>query len=471
MTEQDTRAATMRSAISHNQWPGIPQPKAMGLLSIVFQLEQSQWWPAEVLQGRQFEQLESLLSFACASVPYYRDRFSAIGWKAGDPLTPEVWAQLPLLRPADILNHAHDLRAPSMPAHGETYVKHTSGSSGRPIAVTGTEVTGLFWGALTLRDQLWHQRDLSAGIVSIRSGRKAKDPLGVYDKPSWGYPMGTVYHTGPMTFFYHRMPLLRQAEILCARNPRYLLAYPSNVIELADHFTAQGLSLPALSEVRTYGEPVNEDVRAACRDTWGVPVTDVYSCEEIGYFALQCPQHQHYHVQSEVVLVEILDEDDRPCVPGQVGRAVVTSLHNFAMPIIRYDIGDYAEVGARCDCGRGLPVIARALGRRRNLAVLPDGRCFLPEVRRASWKPIGGVERLQLVQTQVGHIEIRVARAAPLSDAERQTLAAAIGSDLGHLFEFSITELDEVPRHENGKFEPFVSEVAWPDDGLHRVIA
>ena len=42
MTEQDTRAATMRSAISHNQWPGIPQPKAMGLLSIVFQLEQSQ---------------------------------------------------------------------------------------------------------------------------------------------------------------------------------------------------------------------------------------------------------------------------------------------------------------------------------------------------------------------------------------------------------------------------------------------
>ena len=168
-------------------------------------------------------------------------------------------------------------------------------------------------------------------------------------------------------------------------------------------------------------------------------------------------------------LLLILDEDDRPYAPGQVGRVVVTSLHNFAMPIIRYAIGDYAEVGAACDCGRGLPVIARVTGRRRNLGVLPGGRCFVPEVRRASWKPIGGIERLQLVQTHIGHIEIRIAPAAPLTDAERQTLQTAIGAELGHPFEFSITEFDEVGRHENGKFEPFVSELPWPDDGLHRV--
>ena len=96
-----------------------------------------------------------------------------------------------------------------------------------------------------------------------------------------------------MTLFYHRMPLARQAEILCARNPRYLLAYPSNLLELSDYFRTKGLILLALTAVRTYGEPVDEDVRGECRNVWGVPVTDMYSYEEGGYLAMQCPEHQH----------------------------------------------------------------------------------------------------------------------------------------------------------------------------------
>ena len=82
----------------------------------------------------------------------------------------------------------------------------------------------------------------------------------------------------------------------------------------------------------------------------------MYSCEEAGYIALQCPQAEHYHCQSESVLVEVLDDEGRPCTPGQVGKVVLTALHNFAMPLIRYENQDYAEVGPPCACGRGLPV-------------------------------------------------------------------------------------------------------------------
>ena len=424
-----------------------------------------------MLRAHQSLQLESLLSFACESVPYYRERCAGIDRKAGEPLTSAIWSELPLLRRSDIEEHARDLLAGSLIAHGKTIVKHTSGSSGRPIAVTRTELASLFWSALTLRDHLWHRRDFSAGLVTIRSGREAADPLAVHDQASWGAPAGLIYDTGPMTLFYHRMPLARQAEILRTRNPRYLLAYPSNVIELADHFRAKGLSLPALAEVRTYGEPVDEDVRAECRDVWDVPVTDMYSCEETGYLALQCPGHRHYHVQSEAVLVEILDECNQACAPGQIGRVVVTSLHDFAMPLIRYEIGDYAEAASPCDCGRGLPVLARVPGRHRNLAVLPDGRCFMPEVRRANWAPIGRIEHLQLVQKLIGQIEICVAALAPLSEVERRALIAAIGEELRHPSELSITELDVIPRHDNGKLESFVSEIAWPEDAPPRIVA
>src|SRR3546814_13116510 len=89
-------------------------------------------------------------------------------------------------------------------------------------------------------------------------------------------------------------------------------------------------------------------------------------CSSDLYLALQCPEHEHYHVQSEAVLLEVLDEEDRPCRPGEVGRVVVTPLTNFAMPMIRYAVGGLAAVGAPCPCGRGLPVLTRILGRARD---------------------------------------------------------------------------------------------------------
>lgn len=202
--------------------------------------------------------------------------------------------------------------------------------------------------------------------MAIRSGRDNPDPLAVHDLPDWGISPSTLYETGPLTIFYHTTPLPRQVELLESRDPRYLLTYPSNARALCKYSGHRPVRLPGLRAVHTYGEPLTKGVREACREAWGVPVQDVYSCEELGMIALQCPEHEHLHVQSEAVLVEVLDEEGSPCTPGQIGRVVLTALHSFAMPLLRYAIGDHAEVGAPCPCGRGLPVLSkRIVGRRR----------------------------------------------------------------------------------------------------------
>src|SRR5262249_42566565 len=154
----------------------------------------------------------------------------------------------------------------------------------------------------------WHERDMRGRLVAIRSGRYRPDPLAVHDLPTWGLTSPLLYSTGPMTLFYHTMPLPLQAELLEARSPHYLLTYPSNARVLSRYARGRPLHLPDLRAVHTYGEPLTPDVRVACQKTWGVPVQDVYSCEEMGFIALQCPTHEHYHVQAESVLVEILDE-------------------------------------------------------------------------------------------------------------------------------------------------------------------
>ena len=96
-----------------------------------------------------------------------------------------------------------------------------------------------------------------------------------------------------------------------------------------------------------------------------MPVKNLYSTTEAGYIASPCPSGTGLHVHSENVIAEVLDERDRPCAPGQTGRLVFTTLHNFLAPFIRYDILDEVTLASEpCPCGRGLPLWTRVEGRR-----------------------------------------------------------------------------------------------------------
>ena len=112
----------------------------------------------------------------------------------------------------------------------------------------------------------------------------------------------------------------------------------------------------ATRAVSTMSAAVDDTLRAQCRDVLGVPIVHNYTAAEAGWMALQCPSCDSFHVQSEVCLLEVLDDANRQVAPGEVGRVVVTPLHGFAMPLLRYDIGDEAEwgglapVGAACRC-------------------------------------------------------------------------------------------------------------------------
>ena len=143
---------------------------------------------------------------------------------------------------------------------------------------------------------------------------------------------------------------------------------------------------------------------------------------EVGYIALQCPQHEHYHVQFETLIVEVLDSAGTPCAPGEVGRVVLTTLHNFAMPLVRYAIGDYAEAGEACDCGRGLPVIKRIMGRDRNMLTKPDGSQHWPSFPAEIWTAVAPIRQFRLIQKSLDRIEAQFVAADELGREQRDRL-------------------------------------------------
>jgi len=440
-------------------WPALPAGPDAAMLGLAYQLEQSQWLAAEALEALQLKQLETLLGHAHRTVPFYRDRLGALAGLRRGALGMAEWRRIPILTRAELQEAGEALTSTAIPKRHEPLTEiRTSGSVGRPVTVTATGVTGTFFRALNLRYHTWHRRDFSARAAAIRSLRGEQLEAAREGRPTNWVPGHT---SGPMHLFDITRPVAEQLAWLESRDPVYLLTHPSNLAALLRRSRESGTRLPNLRQVTTMTEILDAETRALCRDIWGVEISDAYSTQETGMIALQCPDHPRYHVQAESVLVEVLDDAGRPCPPGGTGRVVVSDLHNFAMPLIRYEIGDYAVVGTACPCGRGLPVLERILGRTRNMATLPSGDVFWP---MPFWSPemlrIAPVRQIQLIQKTVDDIDVKLVMPdRPDADVEER-LRAYMVERLGHPYNLRLVFVDDIPRSASGKFEDFVSEIA-----------
>lgn len=449
-----------RSAVPGLAWPAVPSPWAASKLALLFQMEQNQWRTPQQIETAQFEQIRELLGFAARTVPHYRQLLGE-RLRAGD-IDARSWREIPLLGRQALHDNPAALRSEQVPpAHGQVVPVATSGSTGMVVQLLGTSLTGLFWQACCLRDHLWHRRDLRQTLSSIRYLRELenKGPNGV-QTPGWGLATDDIVTTGPCSSYHLTLPVDHLVERLCGDRPGYLLSHPSLVQGLAQHCLDHGIALPGLQEARTLGESPDDSLRDLCRRAWGVPLVDMYTCQEAGYLALQCPEHQHFHVQAENVLLEVVDDAGRPCGPGEVGRVLVTSLNNFATPLIRYELGDYAEVGGPCPCGRGLPVLRRILGRYRNLLTLPDGTRRWPRLGYESrLQAIAPIELMQMIQTAPEEIQVRLVMKRALDNSEAGRLAAFIRENLGYPFRLRFDYVDGIRNPANGKIEQFISQI------------
>jgi phenylacetate-CoA ligase len=434
------------SALPGAAWPAIVAPHGAATLALLQQLELAQWLPAQRLRELQLGQLDLLLRHAAATVPYYRSRGG---------VTADRFAEMPVLPRRDLQERYAELQSERVPAqHGTVAEVRTSGSTGAPVRLRKTQLSQLFWNAMTLRDHLWHRRDLKGKLAAIRHG------LPDQEAPTWGSATAGVLATGPAVVLGVHADIASQLEWLQRQKPAYLLTYPSILGELTRASLSRGVRLSGLLGVRSMGETLGPELRRLCRDAWGVPVVDMYSAEETGYIALQCPKHEHYHVQAESLLVEILDEQGRACTEGEIGRIVATDLHNFATPLLRYDIGDYAEAGPPCPCGRGLPVLTRIVGRVRNTLVTAEGRRYWPTFGQRGFPDIAPVLQAQFVQTAYEVVEARLVTREPLSAQQSEQLRERIASRLPAGIRVDIVRVDAVPRSPTGKYEDFVSLVA-----------
>jgi phenylacetate-CoA ligase len=450
-------ASLLRSDVPGVIWPPVTSGPPATLAALVLHFDATQWAEPQDVAADQHRQLGALAEHAARHSPHFRERLSRAHLGPRDLTTPDGFQQLPVLRRRDVQSSGSHLYCRDVPTkHLPLVDTRTSGSTGEPVVVKRTSIGQLFWSAMTVRDHLWHERDFGKGLSAIRANIPA------YGRDaSWGPPMSLLFATGPSQRIPITSAVARQFTWLRDFTPDNLLIYPTSLGALAHYCGQNGLALPSLRHIRSIGETLSPAIRTLALEVFGAQVEDLYSSQEVGIIAIQCPESDLYHTMAESVLVEVLDAAGVPCKDGEVGRVVISDLHNFATPLVRYDIGDYAERAGPCACGRGLPTLRRIVGRERNLIVMPDGTRHWPLVGFTRFRGIAPIQQYQLIQHERDLIEVRLVAERPVSPQEEAELRRVIQRALGHPFTVTFSYFaDQIPRGPGGKFEEFVCRLA-----------
>jgi phenylacetate-CoA ligase len=240
--------------------------------------------------------------------------------------------------------------------------------------------------------------------------------------------------------------------------PHCLTGMTSALASLADTIVTRRLTFsPRL--VVTTGELLTAPLRARITALGGT-IRDLYGSNEFNLLAWECPAGTGtYHVCDDSVVLEVVGPDGKPVGVGETGEVAVTGLHSFAMPFIRYMIGDLAVRGPdRCPCGAPYSTLTAIHGRTIDVFRLAGGRSLHPWAVHNAVRPwLGMVRQASLVQTAADRLEYRVVATQAMGAAEEESLSAAARSALPLGIGFTLRRVDAIPAGPGGKARPFVA--------------
>lgn len=425
-------------------------------------LQESQWWDAARLRDWQTAQLRRLLTHASETVPYYRDLFRRHGFDPAGCESVEQLAALPVLtrdtirtRTTELLSHAYPREA--------LEEGHTSGTTGTPLTVFYDDgMVAMNYAAMD-RQYEWAGLRLGTGgsRIAVLRGNVVV-PLRQKQPPYWR----NNRHLNQRVFSsFHLSPQTAPAYCAALREfkAEVVDGYPSSLYVLARLLLQRGETLPVRAAI-TSSETLYPFQREAIETAFRCRVFDYYAAAERVIFSVECDRHSGHHLCEEYGVTEVLGDDGGPVPAGTEGVMVGTSLHNFGMPLIRYQTTDRVAMKPdACACGRPLRLTEDVTTKAEDLLRLRDGRLIPPSVLTHPFKPLDSIEGSQLVQTDVDRLLVRILPGGEFGEHHRRHLVRELKARLGDDMHIDFEVVDALPRTARGKFKWVVSHV---DPGL-----
>lgn len=428
------------------------------------ELEESQWWTFERIQQLQSERLQRLIHHAYEHVPYYRALMDAYGVFPSSIRTAADLSLLPVLTKADVRQHLSELLADGFPRH-ELLAGRTGGSTGEPLSFYSSRESRLSRGiARALRAHEWAGIYPGDSTVSV-SRRRPSDSA---EAPKFARVVRLLSHKAiedSASLSDSSLPFVVQR--IASRRPRALTGFPSTLCIIGEFIRDSGIPAPEVNAIVVGGEQLFDEQRSLLRDVFGTEPFSKYSSFESFDIAMECNAHEGFHIAAEDLVVEIVDDAGRPVEPGRQGRVVITNLHEYGMPLIRYDTDDESSlIGDACACGRSLPRLSTIIGKTGDTFYTPSGKRVSARSFRTAILVELGIRRFQVVQDELDHVTVRVIPNDSLSPSKAQELDAAVkahfSSTLGDDVEIQVDIVDRIEPTPAGKHLFYISKVTRP---------
>ncbi len=415
------------------------------------EIDRSQWLNPEQIRSNQIKKLAKVVGHASRHVPFYRERYG--GQMRIESI--EDFRTLPIIDRHEIADCEIEHRTAKKLPFGDSalFSETTSGTTGDVVTILRTSNLEIWRHAAMIRElDLWNI-DPTGSCAVMRVPANPSDPdwnadlqASVVDSWMRG-AFGQLF--GRATGFHidasdHTREIAARVRRVA---PDYLQATGTLLLSLIENL--EGYRPRALL---TIGENLYPHMRLELEASYCAPVYDVYAAVEANRVAATCPDGDGYHVHDENVFFELLNDDGSACEPGEIGNIVLTSLHNFASPIIRYDIGDLAEAPLRpCVCGRGLTTVASFQGREIARLVLEGGRKRIALGFVMTMNEIAGVKKFRLTQRGLDVFQLRITGRESLRDEEISRIKGSLERSVERTVSLTVTAVDDIPLGARGK--------------------
>jgi phenylacetate-CoA ligase len=422
------------------------------------ELDHTQWLSREEIKRLQVERLKKLLLHAQAHCAFYRERFRAAGFEAEAFSKLSDLEAIPPLTKRDVQERYQEMIVDNFPRE-QLIENHTGGSTGTPLT---------FYQSQEFKDWEWAEIRRDFAMCGQKPGMRLAFLWGSdYDAKthkSWSERIINDRLKGNLIwvnmFDVREADLVAAAKKLVGFRPHLLIGYVSSLTLFAQVVRSHHIKGIRPLAIQASAEVLTQPQRALIEETFDAKAFDRYGCREVGNIAHECDHHEGLHLLAERNYTEFL-RDGRPVAPGETGMITVTNLHNYAMPLIRYQMGDMGRPTDRQPtCGRGLPLMEMVEGRSADVITTPSGKLLHGEFFTHLFYKLEGIRQFQVIQETRQQLVIKIVpMGAFQKEAAERFLAETIHQHGDPAFQISFELVEQIPASPSGKYRFTLSRV------------
>ncbi len=417
-------------------------------LKQIIQLEKNQFLSRDEVLSLSFDKFIDLLKYAYEHTVYYKEVLNKLNKKPDDFKCFSDFQQLPILT-KDILKVRCDDLISDEFNKADLISDSSGGSTGKPTVFYKDMYRNNIRRADQIRHDRWSGWDIGKKYALLWGAPKDnKHYQNIKEKIYFRYVERNIildaFDVSDKDFFYftNKLEKYQPSMILGYANLLYRYAKFLNKNNSTHKIRPKGIVSSA--------ETLTDAMRSEIEEAFHCKVFNRYGSREVGLIASECEHHSGLHINVDNIYLELSTHDNKPVKIGDEGNILVTDYYNRAMPIIRYELGDVGVLSDKqCECGRGLPILKKVVGRKSDFFVTKSGKLVHGEYFTHLFYGMPNIEQFQIIQENIDEITVNY---STNGDVDISMIIEAIKEKMENSISVNVNKLDKIMPSTSGKY-------------------